>query len=63
MPTKQPKTPPTLSDLLERNIHIKAKDVEALLIAVANGNRVSVVNVTQIIREAAQDQLPEVFPR
>ena len=58
---KQPKAPPTLSDLLERNIHIKAKDVEALLIAVGNGNRVAVTSVTQVIREAAQEQLPEVF--
>lgn len=58
---KQPKAQPTLSDLLERNIRIKAKDVEALLIAVGNGNRVAVVSVTQVIREAAQDQLPEVF--
>ena len=55
------KATPTLSDLLETNILIKAKDVEALLTAVGNGNRVAAASVTQVIREAAQVQLPEVF--
>jgi hypothetical protein len=35
--------------------------VEALLIAVAGGNRSAVASVSQEIREAAQEQLPEVF--
>ena len=58
---KQVKATPTLPELLESDILIKAKDVEALLTAVANGNRVAVISVTQVIREAAQEQLPEVF--
>ena len=58
---KKLKATPTLPELLESDILIKAKDIEALLTAVANGNRVAVTSVTQVIREAAQAQLPEVF--
>jgi hypothetical protein len=59
--SKKVKAQPTLSDLLETSIHLKAKDVEALLIAVGTGNRAAVAAVSQQIREAAEAQLPEVF--
>ena len=55
-------TTPTPLNPLESDIRVKARVVEALLIAQSNSNRVGVAAVCQEIREAAQDQLPEVFP-
>jgi len=55
------KAMPTESELLESDIRVKARVVEALLIAVGTGNRAAVASVSQEIREAAQDQLPEIF--
>ena len=54
--TKAPLNP------LDSDILIPARIVESLLITQSNSNRVGVAAVCQQIREAAQKQLPEVFP-
>ena len=48
---------------LDRPINIPTKEVEALLNAVAGCQWNAVSDIVQNIREVAQEQLPEVFPR
>ena len=62
-PKKSPETKKGALPLMERPISIPTKDVEALINAVASGNRTAAMDVVNArIRPMAQEQNPEVFP-
>jgi len=46
-----------------KGIVIPPEIVESLLVTMANSNRVGTVAVCEQIREMAQEQMPEVFPK
>ena len=54
---------PSYESLMEAQISVPTKDIEAIVNAVLSGNRVAAVNVANKIREMAEGQNPEVFVR
>jgi len=61
MPTLNGKSEQPDINPMDKEVRVPARIVEALLVAEATSNRVGVKAVCQQIREAGQDQVPEVF--